>query len=88
MLQHLPHEREKRLNIIYKGKILTKYYDADFVCYDKIILELKAVSELTQDHIAQTINYLKATNFRLGILINYGKESLEYKRIPNKYYKE
>ena len=88
VMQKLPYEKEKRLNLFYKGKLLNKYYDADFVCFDKVILEIKAVSELIPEHIAQVINYLKTTNFRFGILVNFGEESLTYKRIPNKYYKE
>jgi GxxExxY protein len=83
----IPYVRESQLNILYKGELLNKHYKADFVCYDKIIIELKALSELITDHQSQTINYLKAANFKLSILINFGTKSLEYKRIPNKYYK-
>jgi len=86
-LQKIPYAREVQLNIPYKGQPLDKYYQADFICYDKIIIEVKALSELISDHQAQAINYLKATNFRLGILMNFGTQSLEYQRIPNKYYK-
>jgi len=88
LLQSITFEREKKLNIPYKGVNLDKYYEADFVCYGKIIIELKALSELLPEHIAQTINYLKATNYHLGLLVNFGSESLEYKRIPNKFFKE
>lgn len=87
-LQQIPFEKEKKLNILYKGKFLNKYYDADYICFDKIILEIKAVSALIPEHVAQVVNYLKTTNFKLGILVNFGEESLTYKRIPNKYYKE
>jgi len=69
------------LAIYYKGEKLYKYYQADFVCYDKIIVELKALSELTSQHEAQVLNYLKATAFELGLLINFGQTSLQYKRI-------
>jgi len=79
--QNIPYEREKLLNIFYKGVKLTKYYSADFVCYDKIILETKAINELTGGHESQVLNYLKATDYKLGILVNFGAESLEYKRL-------
>ncbi len=78
----IPYEREKEINIIYKGKTLTKTFRADFICYNKIIIELKAVTEFTDEHHAQIYNYLRASNMDLGILINFGTASLEYKRIP------
>ncbi len=77
----IPYEQEKRLQIEYKGKILKKEYVADFVCYDKIIIEVKALSKLAPEHLAQTLNYLKITDFDLGLLVNFGKSSLEYKRV-------
>ena len=77
----LPFEREKSINISYKGRMLTKSYFADFICFDKIIVELKALSGLTPDHKAQVINYLKATGLKLGLLINFGASSLQYERI-------
>lgn len=79
--QNIPCEREKCLNVFYKGDKLNKYYSADFVCYNKIIVELKALSTLTSEHEAQILNYLKATGIKLGILINFGTKSLQYKRI-------
>lgn len=80
--RNIPYEREKELIVKYKGKILSKTFRADFICYGKIILELKAVSELTDDHYAQIYSYLKASNMGLGILINFGKSELRYLRIP------
>lgn len=77
----IPFEREKNIQIFYKGVLLKKYYQADFVCHDKIILELKALSSLNGDHSAQLLNYLKATGFKLGLLINFGQKSLVYKRL-------
>ena len=77
----VPHFREKALNLAYKGRPLKKNYVADFVCFDEIIVELKALSSITQDHYAQVLNYLKASGLRLGLLINFGAKSLEYKRI-------
>jgi GxxExxY protein len=80
-LRNIIYEREVKLNIIYKGYRLDKQYYADFICYNKIILELKAVGCLTGEHEAQVINYLKASGFRLGLLINFGNKSLIYKRL-------
>ena len=78
----IPYEREKELLINYKGKNLSKTFRADFICYNNIILELKAVSDFTEDHYAQIYSYLKASNMTLGILINFGKAKLDYYRIP------
>ena len=71
--RHIPYVREQELEIYYDGIKLGKKYVADFVCYDKIILELKAVKELDDSHRSQLYNYLKATGFKLGFLINFGK---------------
>ena len=73
--------REMELPIYYDGEKLKKHYQADFVCYDKTITEVKALSELTSTHEAQVLNYLKTTGFELGLLINFGQTSLKYKRI-------
>ncbi|MGY6744958.1 MAG: GxxExxY protein [Cecembia sp.] len=73
--------KEHKLPIYYKNTKLSMVYSADFVCYDKIIIEIKALSELNTEHTAQVINYLKATKMKLGILINFGSKSLEFKRI-------
>jgi len=73
-------EREKRLKIQYKGIFLKKEYSPDFVCFGKIVLELKAVSELTDIHLCQVFNYLKASKLRLGLLVNFGETSLVFKR--------
>ena len=81
-LRGIPFEREKVINVTYKGKVLSKSFRPDFVCYDKIIVELKAVSEFTDEHISQVYNYLKASGFKLGLLVNFGTTSLKYKRIP------
>jgi GxxExxY protein len=80
-LQKIPYKREVSIVISYKNEPLPKKYIADFICYDKIIVELKALSELNSDHQAQVLNYLKASKLKLGILINFGIKSLEYKRI-------
>lgn len=79
--RNIPFVREKMLKIIYKGIILDKEYVADFICYDKIIVELKALSQLQNENIAQTLNYLKITGLKLGLLVNFGAFSLQYKRV-------
>lgn len=77
----VPYSREVRFNIVYKGKILSHQYIADFVIEDKIIVEIKAIEKLAQTHIKQTLNYLAASKLRLGLLINFGEDSLSYKRV-------
>jgi GxxExxY protein len=79
--QGIPYEREKLLTIYYKDMKLKKRYSADFVCYEKIIVELKALSDLTSKDEAQVLNYLKTTKLKLGLLINLGSKSLQYKRL-------
>lgn len=79
--REIPYARESQVKIIYKDITLKKTYYADFVCYDKIIVETKAIQQLTGIDESQVINYLKATGFELGLLINFGAESLEYKRL-------
>ena len=81
-LRHIPFEREKVFMVTYKGKELSKDFRVDFVCFNKIIVELKAVSDFAEEHVAQVYNYLKVTGMQLGLLINFGKTSLEYKRLP------
>ena len=79
--QGIPYVRETQLQISYKGAILEKTYYADFVCYGNIIIELKALEKLTSNHESQVINYLKVTGNKLALLINFGQESLKYKRL-------
>ena len=82
-LRDIPFEREKRFDVYYKDLKLNAQYIADFVCYDKIILELKAVSELTDVHKAQVRNYLTISNYQLGILCNFDELYMEPVRILN-----
>ena len=77
----IPFNQEMSLDIYFRNIKLNKKYIADFICYDKIILELKAISKITTEHEAQVLNYLKATGLKLGILINFGQISLTYKRL-------
>lgn len=79
----IPYEKEKKLPVFYDEKPLNKYFRADFVCYNSIIIELKATKFLIEADRKQTLNNIKATNFRLGLLINFGTPSLTYKRIVN-----
>ena len=81
----IPYEREKKIQIMYKGKPLGEPYRADFVCYGKIIIELKAVKTLEDTHYAQILNYLKATKMKLGILVNFHDTFIVPKRIVNTY---
>ena len=79
----IPFQREANLKIFYKGAPLEQSYIADFVCYDKIIVELKAISKITDVERAQIINYLKATGYELGILANFGEIRLITERFCN-----
>ena len=81
-LRNIPFEREKELSVSYKGTTLSKSFKADFICYNKIILELKAVKEFADEHYAQIYNYLRASGMDLGILINFGTASIEFERVP------
>jgi GxxExxY protein len=80
--RNIPFEVKPKLPIYYKGRLLTKKYEPDFVLYSKIIMEIKAVKALTDEHRAQVQNYLKASQFQVGLLVNFGKPgALEYERI-------
>jgi len=79
----IPYEREVHLRIRYKDIILKKEYIADFICYGKIIVELKTVSDIAEIHKCQVLNYLKATGYQLGIIGNFAKKSLETARVVN-----
>ena len=76
----IPFEREVHLTIYYKGKPLKCKFKADFVCYGDVILETKALSDITGTHRAQTINYLAATRKHRGLIVNFGLPSLRYER--------
>lgn len=79
--QAIPFQKEKQLRIKYKDTVLDKFYMADFVCYDKIIIECKALKQLLPEHESQVLNYLNATGFRLGLLLNFGTTKVVVKRI-------
>ena len=83
IVQNIPYKRQVKLDLYYEGVQLKKSYRADFICYDSIIVELKAVTQIPSVFYAQLQNYLKCTNMELGMLINFGTSSLTYKRIVN-----
>jgi len=85
---NIPYIKQAKLNIFYNEEKLNKTYRADFICFDKIIVEIKAVSIMPLAFYRQLKNYLKATNLELGLLINFGESSLTYKRILNKPHSE
>lgn len=70
-LRNIPSKSQPALNLVYKGKPLNHVYQPDFICYDKIIVEIKSVQELNHQHVAQLINYLKASDLKLGYLVNF-----------------
>lgn len=80
-LKGIPYLREKEFSIVYKEFTLNRKYCADFVVFDKIILEAKAIELLTSSHLKQTLNYLAASKLRLALLVNFGEDSLKHKRI-------
>ncbi|MGV3632464.1 MAG: GxxExxY protein [Bacteroidota bacterium] len=77
----IPFKREVRYEIDYKGIILPHSFFADFIVYDKIILEIKAVPALRNEFVSQSLNYLKVSKNKLALLINFGEQSLNFKRI-------
>jgi GxxExxY protein len=79
--QGIPFKREQEFKLTYKGVVLPHKYFADFVVMDKIILEAKAIECLTDSHVKQTLNYLAASKLKLGLLVNFGEDSLNYKRV-------
>jgi len=77
------YEREKEFHVYYKKHLLRKKFNADFIVYDKIILEIKARESISNEDIAQTINYLKLSGCQLGLIVNFGRSKLEIKRLLN-----
>ena len=81
-LQGIPFDAKKPLTLQYKGQQLKKTYEPDFVCFGKIIVEIKSLSALCDDHRAQILNYLNATGMKVGLLVNFGHyPKMEYERI-------
>lgn len=83
-LQNIPFVAQPQLQLDYKGNSLTQFFKPDFICYGKIIIEIKALDKLVNVHRAQTLNYLNATGYHLALLVNFGAyPKLEYERIVN-----
>lgn len=83
----IPFEPQKEIHIHYKGRPIKHTYRADFFVYEKIIIEIKAIEKLTKREDSQLLNYLKATGFKVGLLINFGSSPhLEWKRFANTAY--
>jgi GxxExxY protein len=81
-LQGIPFEAQRWMPLAYKGRPLVQTYKVDFLCFGSVILEIKAVSKLVDEHRAQVLNYLAASNLRLGLLVNFGHHpKLEWERI-------
>lgn len=80
-INSIPFEREKIYEITYKDIILPRKHIADFVVYNEIIFEVKAISQLTNSDVKQTLNYLASSKNKLGLLTNFGEDSLKYQRI-------
>ena len=81
-MQGIPHVPQPQLHLSYKGEAVPHVYVPDFVCFEQVIVELKATSKLADEHRAQLLNYLKASGMRLGLLINFGHyPGLEHERI-------
>lgn len=79
--KNIPYKRESMFTVEYKGIILPHKFYADFVIFDSIILEVKSTSFIVNNFVAQTINYLKASGLKLGIIANFGEKSFTYKRV-------
>jgi len=77
-------ESQVKLQVMFRGIVVGDYF-ADILVENKILLELKAVNALTKEHFAQILNYLKATNLEVGLIINFGNSKLEYRRFDNKF---
>ena len=79
----VPYEKEKHLNVSYRGEVLAHDFYMDFICYDEIVVELKAIKELEDAHRAQLLNYLRAANKKLGFLMNFHGTACKIERILN-----
>ncbi|MEI8202806.1 MAG: GxxExxY protein [Bacteroidota bacterium] len=79
--KNIPYEREKKYEVQYKGIILPHYFFADFIVFNKIILEVKAQKEIVDEHYSWVINYLGISKCKLGLIVNFGEKSLVTKRV-------
>lgn len=83
-IQKISFVAQPKIQLEYKGRVLDQFFKPDFICYNKVIIEIKAISDLVEANKSQTLNYLNATNFELALLVNFGHyPKLEYKRMAN-----
>jgi GxxExxY protein len=75
--RQIEHQREVKFNVIYKGQTLPHFFIADFLTHKKVLIEVKAVSNIREEHIAQALNYLKVSKLKTGIIINFGPQGIE-----------
>ena len=87
MRRDIPCVAHPKINVYYKNEIVG-YYEADIIVYDSVILELKAVSRLSKEHELQLVNYLKATNIEIGLLLNFGPKPEISRKVFSNYYRE
>jgi GxxExxY protein len=80
-LRQIPFRREVKLPVSYKGQILLTSFCADFICFDSLVVELKALANMSGTEESQLINYLKATRYKIGLLLNFGARSLQHRRL-------
>ena len=80
-LRGIPYVREAVLRIMYRGELLNTAYKADFICFGTIIVELKALRQLTDNDTSQVLNYLRAANLKKALLLNFGTAKLAYRRL-------
>ena len=83
--REIPFQMESEIPIRYRGTVLDTKYPADFVCYGEIIVELNALSKMNDAHLEQIIHYLKATELKRGILLNFGANQLDHRRVVNSW---
>jgi GxxExxY protein len=79
--REIPFQSQPAVQIRYKGELLNKAYYPDFICFESVVVELKAMAGLSGTEVAQVINYLKATGMKTGLLLNFGARSLEFRRL-------
>jgi len=77
----IPFEREKLLQVRYKGGLLPSFYKADFLCFGSVLVECKAIKQIGKPEMAQTLNYLRVTRLDRALIVNFSAASLEYKRL-------
>lgn len=78
---NIPFQKEKKFDVLYKNTVLPHYYFCDFIIHNKIIVEIKAQENIAENHYKQIINYLAISKMKLGLLINFGEDSLKFKRV-------